>query len=417
MERRTFLKLLAGASPLLSGCGWTRIDPYHVLIRSEKITTLERERAILSHGKLGWTADGKIRVLYLHGKPYYIGYQHGAILREEIQDNFGYLYKEALKKFKSQELFAEAFERMRPHIPEEYMEEMHGLAHGSKMPLHVIHHLHALPELSEWGGKKKLRETVKLMMSGELGTSCSNIGVTAPATVDGGTYAVRALDWGLHRISKLHQYPVIMVVKPCSGVSYANITWAGFIGAISGMNAEGITLGEMGYGDPPNETLSGKPMPFLLRDVLSKAHNLKEVRDIIEKSRGTSSFGFLMSDGKTGQSELYIKDSERFLIFKPGVSIQDGDEKIPGIEKVSYGGHDNELLTELLRENYGKISPELLMQTIIPKIAMKSNFQNVVYDPARLRFWLNFAPNREERAAEQPYTLFDLGQALKEITC
>jgi hypothetical protein len=55
------------------------------------------------------------------------------------------------------------------------------------------------------------------------------------------------------------------------------------------------------------------------------------------------------------------------------------------------------------------------MNDIIPKIAMKSNFHNVVYDPQNLRFWINSAKSPSERAAEQPYTLFDFGEALSQF--
>jgi hypothetical protein len=52
------------------------------------------------------------------------------------------------------------------------------------------------------------------------------------------------------------------------------------------------------------------------------------------------------------------------------------------------------------------------MKEIVPKIAMPSNFQNVVYDPAGLKFWVNNAGSRTERAAERPFTYFDFGMVL-----
>ena len=147
------------------------------------------------------------------------------------------------------------------------------------------------------------------------------------------------------------------------------------------MNAKGITLGEMGYGSPKNETLRGKPMPFLLRDVLSKASNLNDVRRILKESVGTNSFVFLMSDGKTGHSELYVKDRDRFIVSGPGEHVKDGDEDLPGIPDTVYGGHYNEKMTEYLKTHHGEITPEFIMDTLIPAFVMKSNFQNVVYDP------------------------------------
>lgn len=400
------------SSTVLSGCGYLRIDPWYVGFRSDIITTPEKEAEVLSKASVGWTADGKIRVIRLVGTPYERGYQHGALLRGEVRDNLQYLYKQALNTFHSQELFAESYERMRPFIPQDYIDEMQGLAHGSKLPLYLIHHIHALPEMSEWGGKKKLKAILKKMMAGELATSCSNLSVCDTSSKDGKMYTVRVLDWGLHRISKLHEYPLIAVHKPENNQGYANIGWIGFIGAVSGMNESGITLGEMGYNDPPNETLRGKPMPFLLRDILADAKNLADVRRIISESPGTNSFVYLMSDGKTKESELYVRDADRFLVFQKGAEIKDGSDTYPAVADTVYGGHFGDKMHANLSSLHGEITPQLLMEKIVPDIAMHSNFQNVIYSPQDLTFWVNNAPSRKERAAEQPYTFFDLKRAL-----
>lgn len=411
IQRIFFLAILIS----VSACGYLRVDPWNPMIRSDVITSPEKEKEILSKAKLGWTDNGRIRVIYLSGNAYERGYQQGVLLRDEIQRNLKYFYKQAVNKFYFSELFDEAYERMRPFIPQDYVDEMQGLAHGSKLPLSMIHAIHALPEVGEWDGKKHLREIVHQMMDGVLATSCSNISVTGSASADGKQYTVRVLDWGLHKISKLHEYPLIAVNKPDHGLAYVNIGWVGFLGAISGMNEQGITLGEMGYGGPPNETLRGKPMPFLLRDVLAYANNLSDVRKIISESPGTNSFVYLMSDGKSGEAELYVRDRDRFLTFKPGQEVSDKDHNFPAVKDAIYGGPDSRPLNQCVQDFYGKITPEVIMKDIVPKIALKSNFQNVIYVPKDLTFWVTNAASSEERAAEQPYTFFDFGKALKEF--
>ncbi len=414
MLRRKFLNVaFVCCLAILPSCGFWRVDAMHPYLRSDVVTGPEEEARILAKAKLSWTENGQIRVLFLRGTAYERGFQHGVLLRKEIQDNLGYMWRQASHKFRSEEFFAESYERLRPFIPQDYIDEMQGLAHGSKMPLHVIHAIHALPEMSEWGGKKKLKQIVQQMMDGELGTSCSNFAVFNKASADKKMYVVRILDWGLHKISKLHQYPLIAVHLPDNGQAYANIGWVGFLGAISGMNEQGITLGEMGYGSPPNETLRGKPMPFLLRDILAHASSLADVRRIIQYSPGTNSFVYLMSDGKSGQAELYFRDRDRFRVFEPEQAISDGEEQIAPIKDTLYGGHDVPTMYQCLSNLHGQLTPQRIMQEIVPQVAMRSNFQNVIYDPAALRFWVSNARSSAERAAEQPYTFFDLGQALR----
>ena len=405
--------IAALAVALLSGCGYLRVDPLHPLIRSDVITSVEQEREILSRASVGWTDDGRIRVLYVSGTPYERGYQQGVLLRREVQKNLRFLYEQGKKKFHTEELFAEAYERLRPFVPQEYIDEMHGLAHGSRLPLHVVHAIHALPTITEWGGKKRIKQVIKDMIAGDLGTTCSNIGAQGAATKDGEMYAVRVLDWGLHRISKLHEYPLITISRPEKGYVSANIGWVGFLGAVSGMNEQGITLGEMGYGDPDNETMRGTPMPFVLRDVLTKSKNLADVRKTIQSHTGDNSFVFLMTDGKSGQAEMYLRDRDRFLVVKPGTHVVDGKFDLPAVKGVAYGGHEYELMGKVLTEYRGSITPELLMTEIVPKIALKSNFHNVVYRPGKLQFWVNNAKSKKERAAEQPYTFIYFADILK----
>ncbi|MCB0336524.1 MAG: hypothetical protein KDD62_09460, partial [Bdellovibrionales bacterium] len=369
---------------------------------------------VLSKAKLDWTDDGKIRVLYVQGTPYERGYQHGALLRKEVQENFGYLYQQVQKKFKTKELFAEAYERLRPYIPQEYIEEMHGLAHGAQVPLEMIHHLHALPSITEWGGKKKLKEIVRQMMDGSLGPMCSNVAVLPAASKNHKLYAVRVLDWGLHRMSRLHQFPLITVNRTNNTDSVV-VGWVGFLGAVSGMSARGLTLGEMGYGDPEYETLRGMPMIFLLREVLDKARSLGDAERLIERSPGTNSFAYVISDAQSQTAKLFIKDSQRFMSFKPGVTMADRSDVYPAIPGVVYGGHFDEKMYQILSTMHGELTPENLMEKVVPEIAMKSNFHNVIYDPQALWLWTNNAKSSEERAAEQPYTFFDFSAAQKQF--
>jgi isopenicillin-N N-acyltransferase-like protein len=430
MNRRTLIKGLAATAtlPLLSGCGFWRIDKWHYLVRSDIIKNAAQEREIVSKAKLTWSEDGKVRILYVRGTPYERGYQHGALLQQEVEDNIGYLYKQALKKFPVPELFDEVYERMSPFIPQAYKDEMRGLAHGARVPLRMIQHIHILPDIGEWGGKKHIVNVIKSMMRGDdldlWGTSCSNFAVKGSSSADGGFYPVRILDWGLHRISRLHEYPLINVSFPEDGVPNANIGWVGFLGAVSGMNAQGITLGEMGYGNPEGEVLSGIPLCFMLREVLTHAKKLEDARAIIRDSVGTSSYVFLIGDGKVQRSEFYIKDRNRFLVFKEGERIEDtltlkdkhGEPKykktsIDPIENIQYGGHYLDKMKELLTLNKGRLTPEVITKEIIPNIGMPSNFQNVVYDPVRLEFWVSNAADTSSRAAEGEYTRVSLKEA------
>jgi hypothetical protein len=70
-------------------------------------------------------------------------------------------------------------------------------------------------------------------------------------------------------------------------------------------------------------------------------------------------------------------------------------------------------MTTKLGETRGTMTPEIIMNEVIPYIAMPSNFQNVLYSPNDLSFWFTNAAGPKARAAEQPYTFYDFKAGLK----
>ncbi|HET6879178.1 MAG TPA: hypothetical protein VFI31_03420, partial [Pirellulales bacterium] len=57
-------------------------------------------------------------------------------------------------------------------------------------------------------------------------------------------------------------------------VMLVNVTYSGFIGSVTGMNAEHVSVGEMGGGGRGH--WGGTPMAFLVRRVLEEAETLDE---------------------------------------------------------------------------------------------------------------------------------------------
>ena len=92
------------------------------------------------------------------------------------------------------------------------------------MPLAVLQAAHAIPLLMPY--------------------SCSSIAAWGKATADGHLYQTRNLDWKLG--VGLHDFPVVVVYLPERGIAHVVPTFAGVIGAHTGMNARGIVLAEMG---------------------------------------------------------------------------------------------------------------------------------------------------------------------------
>ena len=251
---------------------------YNNRVKSEPL-----EKKVINEGrieKIG-NKDNEISVIYVKGTPYEMGFQQGKLLKEKIQNNRDTALETCNIKL-SQEIglpvgqiaanfiLDEAYNKMESYIPNDYKEEMIGLADGSGVSLKDIKRVHAILELTE--------------------TSCSGIAAFGKATKDGKLYQVRLLDYIME--FGIQENPTIIVYNPNYGNKFVNIGWAGFTGVISGMNEKGISISEMGYGRPskklpgtepyPKETIDGIPMIFLLKKILQNSDNVEQATGIIK---------------------------------------------------------------------------------------------------------------------------------------
>jgi isopenicillin-N N-acyltransferase like protein len=399
----------------VTGCSWVPRNSLPLYQRSVIIENQEMVAQILSRASLEESNDpevNNIKVLHLSGTPYEMGFQHGRLIKDDVRANVHNIIGLA-KRFASEDIMDEVYDLMAPYIPREDQEEMRGLAHGADIPLRVIHWLHAIPEVSEYGPKKQFAR-------GFTGTSCSNIAAFGNATVDGELYQLRVLDW--IRQLGAQEYPVILVHQPDYGNASVTFSYAGFIGCVSGMNERFMAFGEMGYGNPPGESLEGIPFVFLYRKLMREADNLDDVIRIISEARRTCSYVYVISDAKARDHDrkalLFVSDRDRVEFYPANTRLTDERNSVsfPAVEDVVYGGHKADVLYEEIMSHHGNISPETLMEIAKP-VALKGNVQNVIFKPATLEAWVTNAASTgsdvEGMAAHQKWYYFDFGAALR----
>ena len=162
-------------------------------------------------------------VLHVAGSPYEIGFQHGRLLRERVQAVVRHLLDVKAKDMTiemaglpvigPQAVIGLIQASQQEFIPAWYDEELRGLADGSGVPLADIRTCNFIPELFH----------------------CSGFALSGDATGNGQTYHGRVLDYGCDW--KLQEHPVIVVAKPEGRIPFVNITYAGFIGCVTGINA------------------------------------------------------------------------------------------------------------------------------------------------------------------------------------
>ena len=412
MKRRPALLGLTACTLLALGCGTVAKT---LVMKNPQVESIldepQLDRTVTHTGRVEYIGadDNRITVLYVSGTPYEMGHEQGRLLAaqvhatiRDVQQGSNKFLPKAMRESKlltqrdEKEIINEFLDRawhlMARYAPREDLEEMRGLADGSGLPLDVIHRMHAIPDTGE--------------------TSCSGLVAKGRATSDGHVYQLRILDYGAQ--FNLQRRPLITVYRPTTenANAYITIGWVGFVGAISGVNEKGVALSEMGFGNPPGETLAGTPMPFLLKNVLRYADTAEEGAAIIRAARRTNSYIYFLGD-KHNEPIGMITSAQQCLAYHANErdTLDVGGHALPQFRDVVYGGHYETKQAQLVGEMQGQLDVETI-QELARQIAMKSNLQTVIYDLTADKIWV---ANRKEniRASDRPYVEFSLADAWK----
>ena len=420
MSLSNLLKRLAFAGVLassLNGCAYINYftGNYAQYLNEQPGNQEKRdlEQKILSKAKVETIGEGKdkIRVLYAQGTPYEVGFQHGRLLRDEVRANVGNVLNLAevliakSNKPEVKDKIRNGAKTLAQHIPEHFKEEMKGLADGAGITFESVQFLQCIGDIVEHG--------------------CSNYVLSENATDNKEMLQVRILDFPLDL--EVQRNPLILVVNPDKGNPYTTIGWAGFIGTVTGLNKEKIALGEMrgdnavkAYRKQNNigekkETLEGMLMPFLLRDILQFDTNLEQVTERLKNTQRTNCYVYVISDGKTQDAKAYITDKELFeeyneQDFLKALSAVEPETEFANMGGTVFGGHNNGLINNKIKENYGRINEELLKQDFNPALAMKDNLQISIYNLTNMTIQVANAEGKQ-KACERNYVFLDLKEA------
>ena len=304
-----------------------------------------------------------------------------------------------------------AWRRMAPFVPPTLQEEMEGLADGAGIPLKTLQRVHALPEL--------------------MAATCSSFAAFGKATSDGRLIHMRNLDWAIQ--SNVQRYAAIVVQHPEGKHSFVSIGWLGFIGVVSGINDQGISVAEIGA-KTTDVVLEGIPMPFLLRRVLEESDDLEKAVGIVRTVPRTGGYNYLFAGAQAqkavalettrNQCAVFWADQEPtvpFSLLVPNALFRSDWALDPAVRDLQLAsrGHPNRPGLEspegstayqvryvgqglLLRAFSGRVSPEVAM-SIARAIAPSSNIQSAVF--AYPELWVATAAGRRPAAMRHYFTV------------
>mgnify|MGYP001218299220 CR=1 FL=1 len=362
-----------------------------ILAPGPTLTSPQQEDRAVPHGRLKWI-DGQ-RLVLLEGTPDEIGTAHGQLLQAEalrcidsVLYTFGTFQTIRSGRWFQHDLAA-AYERLAPHIPEDHTTENAALGTALELEPRVTQTLNVFPELFH----------------------CSGFAVFGRATRDGTLYHGRVLDY-MTTIG-LQDAATTFIVHVDGRIPFANVGYAGFIGSVSGMNARGISLGEMG--GKGEGQWDGAPMATLMRRALEESHTLEDVMRLWEASPRTCEYYYVFADGKTNRAVGVAATPETIEWILPGQSHPKLGPGIPDAVVLSAGSR-LATLRERVQSRYGQIDAELGMWLMSRPVAMKSNLHNVLFVPADRVFYVANA-SHDKPAAERPYAKLNLIELLQSM--
>ena len=372
-------------------------------------------------------------VVYLEGTPYELGHQHGTQLRAEVQRAVGsvlgrfraYLKIPLLNAWLVNGWLDRSWRQSARWIPPEYLEELRGLADGSGVSLRELWRLHAIPDRTY---------------------ACSGLAVWGRASRDGRLIHTRNLDWNMD--TGIQEAAAVFVVRPqgpapgggASHRAFVSAGWAGFIGVLTGVNEQQVSIGQVGA-ETDDLTYAGIPMPFLMRRVMEEAGDVDEAVRIIREARRTVGINYLIADAKarravaveTTRSQIAVFEADdpqeqavayarplADAVFRADTAVDPairahqlasgGKPAIPGLEPPTGSAYETRYLGQSagILARYGTMDAEGA-KAIATAVAPDSNVQSVIF--AWPDLWVANAQGATP-AARTPYHHFDLDELL-----
>jgi hypothetical protein len=328
------------------------------------------------------------RLVLLEGSPEEMGRAHAELLGPLIRrtlNSYVYLVG-AVETVRTGKWFLgemeQAWTRLSPHIPVRHRREMDALAAAVPgMSQREIRLANVLPEYFH----------------------CSGFAVFGKATRDGKLYHGRILDY-MTAIGLQHAAGLFFV-RPEDGHDFVHVGYAGFVGAVTGMNRAGVSVGEMG--GRGRYAWDGVPMASLMRQALEECDTLSEVKDLWRRSPRTCEYYYVFADAK-GPSAVGVKATPNVLEFlEPGADHEVLGKGMADVVVMSAGSRLAKLKSRI-QEGYGTIDHDAALRLMDRPVAMKSNLHSALMLPGSLEILVAHAGGGKP-AAERPYVRFDLG--------
>jgi len=337
------------------------------------------EPVLVNQTNSGWLfksgpANNTVNVLHVYGNPYQMGWAHGVLLKNQIQQLipsfmeyataaitqtakaaptfFPQYILDIIQKSGPLAALDSIYTTTAPYTSIDFFLEIQGMAEGAEFDYQTLLRMHMFPEL--------------------IKASCSIVGAWGDASVDGNLFQLRALDWGID--NPLVNYPTFIVYHPeqGNGGPFSVLSWSGFIGSLTGYSQRMGVSEKVWLGYTGSYSYTGTPFYFLMRDIIQHDSSIDEALTRINDAQRTCAIFLGVGSNATNtlnvveyshDSAAVFDDQTPFPGYAPTPSAHPTLKDIVYVDKHVQPSNDP-CMASLLQYSYGKINAQVLINIV-----------------------------------------------------
>ncbi|MFB3764176.1 MAG: C45 family autoproteolytic acyltransferase/hydrolase [Methanotrichaceae archaeon] len=352
-------------------------------------------------GKSHFEEKHGIKVLYIKGEPYEMGYQHGYLLSDKIALLIGrtlpataaYIANQTSSSFeRAQEILWIGQKRAEPFLPEESREEMEGIADGAndagtdvtleRILLWNTNYdqwcLYCHPHYWQCDDKGNPGSTVS---APSMGGGCSSFSAWDEWAGCDGKLIFGKNEDNFNMPEQLDNR-MMVVADPEKGFGHAFLTYPGMIGLDGGLNESGFEMMTQ-LNSMQHESMDGCGIAVFTRLLLTHAKSVSDAVRIFQEYPRCAGIAYHVADARSRNAAVVETSSKRVCVRRP----------MQGISALWQTNHSNCYPGWMGYSGYNMVADQAGVNEL-KDISTVECWQNSLKDP--YNFYVQ-APSRFER--------------------
>jgi hypothetical protein len=352
---------------------------------------------------------------YVNGKPFDRGVRIGRLTREEMEYQ-EYAFTDQIRAMIPSEGYLKFLRYiigfmnrdLPEHVTEEYKEEIYGTSFS------VNHQF-------DWVGTPYARQLnyhaahdIGHALQNMMLVGCTSFAAWGPASANGELILGRNFDFWVG--DKFAERKLIGFMEPEQGHKFMYVTWGGFLGVVSGMNDQGltVTINAAKSGIPSG---AATPVSLVAREILQYAGNIEEAVAIAHRRTMFVSESFMIGSAKDKKAIVIEKTPDTLDVYEaPGdvllcanhyqSPLLKGQDKNVEQMKESASVYRYERLQQLVQQNEG-LTPVKAAQILRDRSGLNGAdigngnekalnqliaHHSIIFMPEQLKVWVSTNP-------------------------